>query len=110
MSATNNIPKPAIVAASTPNDVISALLNDKSLMNTVLAGVGVLAQANKSALHSKTLWVAVLGPIIAAAFAHFGVNPDAEVPVDIASALFGAVMFGMRLITKAPVTSVLPTA
>ena len=105
-----NTPKPAIVAAKTPNDLIYALDADPALLQTVLGAFADLIQS-KAALHSKTLWVALLTPIISAGFAHYGVTPAAEVPLDIAGVVFGIVMAVMRLITTGgPVVSVLPEA
>lgn len=107
---TNNIPKPSIVAASTPNDVIGALLNDKGLMNTVLSGIGALAAGDKSLLGTKTFWAAILTPIVGALAARYAAGLDGATVGAITTVLTSAAMIAMRYVTKAPVTGIVAPA
>lgn len=100
-------PSPALAVAATPRQVTTALVADPALMNAVLSGITTLV-ANKSALGSKTVWVALLSSIIIPLAAHFGLPVDQAVAASAATVIMGAAMIVMRFFTKGAVTSMLP--
>jgi hypothetical protein len=109
MSATTlDTTKPAIIAASTPRDVIVAMKNDPAIRSSVLNAFVTLA--GTSFVGSRTVWVAVLTPIISALVAHFGFNLDEATSAEVAAGLTSLAGVVMRLVTKTPITSALPVA
>lgn len=113
MSTTTTNPdvaKPAIVAASTPNDVIRAMLADPSLTSTILSGVTGLLGGDKSMLQSKTFWAAIVTPIVATIVAHYFVGLDNATVGAIDTVLEMAAMIAMRWVTKTPVTGIVSPA
>lgn len=106
----NNQANPAIVAASTPNDVIDVLLHDKSLMDIVLSGLGALTGGDKSLLGTKTFWAAIFTPVVGALTARYAAGLDGATVGAITTVLTSAAMIAMRYITKAPVTGIVTPA
>ena len=100
-------PSPAIVAASTPNDVIRAMVDDRGLRNTVLQAFDALAAGDKSMLGTRTFWAAILTPIVTIVGGRV-FHLDNDTTMTIATALTSIAMIGMRAVTKTAVTSVLP--
>lgn len=100
-------PKPALVAASTPRDVIKALNDDPAVRSSVLNAFTTLA--GTSFIGSKTVWVSILTPVIAALVAHFGLKLDEATTAEIAAGLTTLASLIMRAVTKQPITSVFPT-
>jgi hypothetical protein len=112
MSATTNpeAPKPAVQAANSPADVVRAMRVDPDLSKIVLNGVGAVLAGNKSLLGTRSFWVNTLTPLVTWGVTKYALELDADTQVIVVGALGAAVAAGMRWITKAPVTSVLPAA
>lgn len=105
-----DVAKPAIVAASTPNDMIRAMLADPSLTSTILSGVTGLLGGDKSMLQSKTFWAAILTPIVGALAARYAAGLDGATVGAITTVLTSAAMIAMRWVTKTPVTGIVTPA
>lgn len=75
MSATTNpnLPKQAIIQASTTNDVIEVIANDPAIKTAVLSAFPQLLTAQKSP------WGMLAGAIIGAALTRLGVSADPAV-------------------------------
>ena len=106
--STNDIPKAAIVATKTNNDVIAAITNDPDLQNALKGGVLDLLNGNKAMFQSKTFWMALLMPVATALVAHFGLALDGDTVKALVGlmSLAAANMIGMRAITKTPISGV----
>lgn len=105
---TADTPKPAIIAASTQNDVIRTIANDPDLRSAVLAAFTGLMSGDKSLLGTRTFWAALITPIVGALAARYAVGLDGATVGAIATVLTSGAMIVMRTVTQAPVTSVLP--
>lgn len=103
-----NVVQPAIVAASTTNDVIRAMADDPGLRGAVLQAFDAALGGDKSMLQSKTFWAALFTPIVGGLAARYAAGLDGATVGAITTVLTSAAMIAMRAITNSRVTSVLP--
>lgn len=89
--AANDAPA-LIAAAKTADPALAAFLSGKSLAQ------------------SKTVWVSILTPIIAALVTRYGLNWDAATVGEVATGLTTLAMILMRSITSTPITGVVTPA
>jgi uncharacterized membrane protein len=108
-SAAANLPKQSIVTASSAADVVRAMIDDPAIKSSILNAFTTFL-ASKSALSSKTIWVAVLAPIILSITAHFGGTLQQAEAVDFANTVMGVAMIVMRLLTTTPISGVITAA
>jgi hypothetical protein len=101
-----DVHQPAIARATTPGEVIKAMVDDPLIKNAVLNAFVTLA--GKSFVASRTVWVTILTPVIAALVTHFGLGFDEATCAEIATGLTTLAALVMRAVTTAPITSVLP--
>lgn len=110
MTETNNTAKPAIVAASTTNDVIRAMADDPGLRSSVLGAFDAILGGDKALLQTKTFWAAIFTPIVGALAARYAAGLDGATVGAITTVLTSAAMIAMRTLSKTPVTGVVTPA
>lgn len=105
-----NVDNSAIVQASTPRDIVTAMVNDPGLRTAILSAFTGLLTGDKSMLQSKTFWAAIITPIVGWLVTRYAIGLDPTTVGAIDTVLEMAAMVGMRAITNAPVTGIINPA
>lgn len=109
-TAPPNVDNSAIVQASTPRDIATAMVNDPGLRTAILSAFTGLLSGDKSLLGTKTFWAALITPVVGTIVSRYFVGLDDATVAGIDTFLEMAAMVGMRYITKTPVTGIVTPA
>lgn len=109
MAVANEVQKPAIIAASTTNDVIRAMVDDTTLRSAVLKAFSDLTTGDgKALLTSRSFWANLLTPLATWVIARYFTGLDPTTVTILVGAASAGMAAAMRMITKEPIVSVLP--